>query len=33
MHDFEADLPPASYNVLVQQRVRRRFGFDILLLC
>lgn len=28
-HDFGADLPPASYNVLAQQRVRRRFGFDI----
>ena len=28
-HDFRADLPPASYNVLAQQRVRRRFGFDI----
>src|SRR5438445_2479805 len=28
-HDFTADLPPSSYNVLAQQRVRRRFGFDI----
>ena len=28
-HDFSADLPPAQYNLLAQQRVRRRFGFDI----
>jgi len=28
-HDFGADLPPHQYNVLAQQRVRRRFGFDI----
>ena len=28
-HDFAADLPPSFYNVLAQQRVRRRFGFDI----
>ena len=28
-HDFAADLPPHQYNVLAQQRVRRRFGFDI----
>ena len=25
-HDFAADLPPTAYNVLSQQRVRRRFG-------
>lgn len=28
-HDFSADLPPAQYNLLVQRRVHRRFGFDI----
>ena len=28
-HDFGADLPPSFYNVLAQERVRRRFGFDI----
>ena len=28
-HDFSADLPPAQYNLLAQQRVHRRFGFDI----
>ncbi len=28
-HDFGADLPPYQYNLLAQQRVRRRFGFDI----
>jgi len=28
-YDFAADLPPAHYNVLAQQRVRRNFGFDI----
>jgi hypothetical protein len=28
-HDFAADLPLHQYNVLAQQRVRRRFGFDI----
>ena len=28
-HDFTADLSPHQYNVLAQQRVRRRFGFDI----
>ena len=28
-HDFTADLPPQQYNILAQQRVRRRFGFDI----
>jgi hypothetical protein len=27
--DFSRDLPPAHYNVLSQRRVRRRFGFDI----
>jgi hypothetical protein len=29
-HDFSADLTPAHYNLLAQRRVRRRFGFDIL---
>ncbi len=28
-HDFSTVLPPAEYNLLAQQRVRRRFGFDI----
>jgi hypothetical protein len=28
-HDFSTVLPPAQYNLLAQQRVRRRFGFDI----
>jgi hypothetical protein len=28
-YDFSADLPPAQYNLLAQHRVRRRFGFDI----
>ena len=28
-HDVAADLLPHQYNVLAQQRVRRRFGFDI----
>jgi hypothetical protein len=28
-HDFAADLPPAEYNLVAQRRVRRRFGFDI----
>jgi hypothetical protein len=28
-HDFGAELPPHQYNLLAQQRVRRRFGFDI----
>jgi hypothetical protein len=28
-HDFSADLPPAHYGLLAQRRVRRRFGFDI----
>jgi hypothetical protein len=28
-HDFSADLAPAQYNLLAQRRVRRRFGFDI----
>ena len=28
-HDFSTDLPPVQYNLLAQQRVRRRFGFDI----
>jgi len=30
-HDFAADLNPSAYNVLSKRRVRRRFGFDILL--
>ena len=29
-HDFSADLRPIEYNVLSQRRVRRRFGFDLL---
>jgi len=28
-HDFGADLPSHQYNLLAEQRVRRRFGFDI----
>ncbi|MBI2999344.1 MAG: hypothetical protein HYY46_13005, partial [Deltaproteobacteria bacterium] len=28
-HDFSADLPPTHYSVLAQRQVRRRFGFDI----
>jgi hypothetical protein len=28
-HDFGSDLPPRQYNVLSAGRVRRRFGFDI----
>jgi hypothetical protein len=28
-HDFSGDLLPVQYNVLSQRRVRRRFGFDI----
>ena len=28
-HDFSAELQPAQYNLLAQRRVRRRFGFDI----
>jgi len=30
-HDFSADLPLAQYNLLAQRRVRRRFGFDIVI--
>jgi hypothetical protein len=30
-HDFAADLEPNEYNVLSKRRVRRRFGFDIVL--
>lgn len=30
-HDFAADISAAAYNVLSKQRVRRRFGFDLLL--
>ena len=29
-HDFSADLSPADYNVVSKQRVRRRYGFDLL---
>jgi hypothetical protein len=29
-HDFLADLPAAQYDILAQKRVRKRFGFDIL---
>ena len=28
-HDFSVDLSPVHYNLLSQRRVRRRFGFDI----
>ena len=28
-HDFSADLPPFQYNILDQKGVRKRFGFDI----
>ena len=28
-HDFSGELPPAHYNILSQRRVRRRFGFDM----
>ena len=28
-HDFSTDLSPVQYNLLAQHRVRRRFGFDI----
>jgi hypothetical protein len=28
-HDFAAELSPAQYNLLAQRRVRKRFGFDI----
>ena len=28
-HDFSTDLPPGQYDLLAQHRVRRRFGFDI----
>lgn len=28
-HDFAAELLPHQYNILAEQRVRRRFGFDI----
>src|SRR2546426_10698771 len=30
-HDFSADVDPRAYNVLSKRRVRRRFGFDLLL--
>jgi hypothetical protein len=29
-HDYQADLAPRDYNVLSKSRVRRRFGFDML---
>jgi len=28
-HEFSSDLPPEKYNLLAQHRVRKRFGFDI----
>lgn len=28
-YDLSADLPPVTYNLRSQHRVRRRFGFDI----
>src|SRR5436309_1490284 len=30
-HDFSSDLSPREYNLLSKHRVRRRFGFDLLL--
>jgi len=30
-HDFAADVSMAAYNILSRHRVRRRFGFDLLL--
>jgi len=30
-HDYAADLRPNEYNVVSKLRVRRRFGFDLLL--
>ena len=30
-HDFAADVSVAAYNIPSKQRVRRRFGFDLLL--
>jgi len=29
-HDFTADLTPVAYNAVSKQRVRRRYGFDLL---
>lgn len=29
-HDFSADMSPAAYNVLSRRRVRRSYGFDVL---
>src|SRR3989442_995016 len=29
-HDFAADLSPGAYNVVSKHRVRRRYGFDLL---
>jgi len=29
-HDFSDELSPAAYNVISKQRVRRRFGYDLL---
>jgi len=29
-HDFSADLSPAAYNIVSKRRVRRRYGFDLL---
>ena len=31
-HDFSADLTPAHYSLLAQRLVRRRLGFDIVVL-
>jgi len=28
-YDFLTDLPPGAYNLLAHHRVRRQFGFDI----
>ena len=29
-HDFSSDISPKAYNILSKRRVRRRFGFDLL---
>ena len=31
-HDFSTDLPPGIYNLLAHRRVRRQFGFDIVVI-
>lgn len=32
-HDFDADVRPFEYNVLSKRAIRRRFGFDAVILC